>query len=121
MESKCDARAFRAASSGSGAIAAIAYIFALYLDEFVSLPHFSPALEKWPLVIPFLGTLFPLEHIGTKAAGGILIGGLTYLNIRGVKLGALVQSVSTSAKVLAISAASPQARRQTWRCHSPLN
>ena len=86
----------------TGSIAAIAYIFASYLSEFVPLPHLSPALEKFAVHIPYLGSLFPFQDFGIKAVAGILICGLTVLNIRGVKLGTLVQSISMSAKALAL-------------------
>jgi len=88
--------------AGSGAIAAIAYIFASYFGEFVNLPHLSPELEKWPLHLPLIGTLFPLADIGKKIVGSLLIAFLTLLNVRGVKIGATLQSISTSAKILAI-------------------
>lgn len=90
--------------AGSGAIAALAYIFATYLGEFVNLPHLSPSLEKWALPLPLIGTLYPLADLGTKVSGGLLIALLTLLNIMGVKTGATLQCVSTSAKVLAIFA-----------------
>ncbi|MBI3556924.1 MAG: amino acid permease [Deltaproteobacteria bacterium] len=88
--------------AGSGAIAALAFIFANYLGEFVTLPRLSPELEKLPVTIPFIGSFFPLADLGTKTAGALLIAVLTALNMRGVKLGALVQSVSTSSKILVI-------------------
>ena len=88
--------------AGSGAIAALAFLCASYLSEFIALPHLSRALEKWAVSIPFVGSIFPLADIGVKAIGSLLIIFLTTLNARGIKLGALVQSVSTSAKIMAI-------------------
>lgn len=90
--------------AGSGAIAAISFVAASYLGEFVHLPRFSPELEKWAFTIPHLGTLFPLADAGTKLVGAVIIIFLTWLNIRGVKLGATLQSFSTTAKILAIFA-----------------
>lgn len=90
--------------AGSGAIAALAFIFASFLSEFVPMPHLSEALEKWPVTIPYVGAIFPLADLGMKAVGAALILLLTFINIRGVRLGALVQSFSTSAKVVAILA-----------------
>jgi APA family basic amino acid/polyamine antiporter len=86
----------------TGSIAAIAYIFAAYLGEFVHLPHLPIAYEKIAFVIPYLGSLYPLQDFGVKAVAGTLICALTYLNIRGVKLGTLVQTISLSAKVIAL-------------------
>jgi APA family basic amino acid/polyamine antiporter len=88
--------------AGSGAIAAIAFMFAVYLGEFVQLPHLSPAWESVPLNIPLAGTLYPFKDFGVKMVGTALIVFLTVLNVRGVKLGARVQTLSTMAKVLAI-------------------
>ncbi|MEK7690057.1 MAG: amino acid permease, partial [Bdellovibrionota bacterium] len=88
--------------AGSGAIAAIAFIFASYAGEFFSLPRLSEAWEKWPLVIPYAGTLYPFADMGTKALGATLILTLTAINARGVSLGAGLQSISTTAKVLAL-------------------
>jgi len=88
--------------AGSGGIAALAFIFATYVSEFVWLPHLGPGLEKWALTIPYVGSIFPLADIGAKGVGILLIAFLTLLNIRGVKLGAFLQCVSTSAKVMAV-------------------
>lgn len=88
--------------AGSGAIAAIAIIFANYFGEFVSLPHLPPNWERLPVHIPLLGDIFPFADIGVKLIAGSIIILLTYVNIRGVKVGATLQTISTSAKVLAI-------------------
>jgi APA family basic amino acid/polyamine antiporter len=88
--------------AGSGAIAAIAFIFASYFQDFVTLPHLSPALEKYALHLPLLGDIFPLADLGTKAVAACVVILLTTLNVRGVKVGATLQSFSTTAKILAI-------------------
>ncbi|MEI8134919.1 MAG: amino acid permease [bacterium] len=88
--------------AGSGAIAAIAIIFAKYFGEFVALPHLSEAWEKISLHLPLLGDIFPFENIGGKSVAGLIIVFLTYINIRGVKLGATLQSISTTSKVIAL-------------------
>ncbi len=88
--------------AGSGAIAAISIIFATYFGEFVSLPHLSPDLENLPVTIPLLGNIYPFKDIGIKAVSAIAVLLLTYINIRGIKVGAILQTVSTSAKVVAI-------------------
>ncbi len=90
--------------AGSGAIAAIAIIFAYYLGEFVSLPHLPTQWEQLPVSIPLLGDIFPFKDIGAKCAGASAIILLTLINIRGVKIGATLQTISTSAKVIAIVA-----------------
>jgi len=88
--------------AGSGAIAAIAIIFAKYFGEFVTLPHLSEAWEKIPWHLPFLGDIFPFANMGGKTIAGVIIIILTYINIRGVKLGAMLQSISTTSKVIAL-------------------
>jgi APA family basic amino acid/polyamine antiporter len=88
--------------AGSGAIAAIAIIFAKYFGEFVSLPHLSETWEKIPWRIPYLGDIFPFANMGGKVIAGFVIVLLTIINIRGVKLGAYLQSFSTTAKVIAL-------------------
>jgi APA family basic amino acid/polyamine antiporter len=88
--------------AGSGAIAAISFIFAAYMQEFIPLPHLSKALEQTPLHLPLLGDIFPLADIGIKGVASIVVIVLTYLNVRGVKLGAMLQSISTTSKMLAI-------------------
>ena len=90
--------------AGSGAIAAIAIIFAYYFGEFVALPHLAANWEAMPLSIPLLGDIFPFKDIGAKCVGASIIIILTWVNIRGVKVGATLQTISTSAKVLAILA-----------------
>jgi APA family basic amino acid/polyamine antiporter len=88
--------------AGSGAIAAIAIIFAKYFGEFVTLPHLSESLEKIPWHLPLLGDIFPYANMGGKAVAACVIILLTAINIRGVKTGAYLQSISTTAKVVAL-------------------
>jgi APA family basic amino acid/polyamine antiporter len=96
--------------AGSGAIAAISFFFAQYLENFVALPHFSHALsrlglsEMTPWNLPLLGAIFPYQFLGRKLVAAGLVVFLTALNIRGVKLGGTLQSISTTAKLLAILA-----------------
>lgn len=88
--------------AGSGAIAAISFIFAGYLGELIPLWKTPKEWQDFALHIPYLGTLYPAADLGVKIVGSFLIVALTTLNVRGVKLGALVQSVSTTAKTLAL-------------------
>ncbi len=96
--------------AGSGAIAAISFFFAMYAENFVSLPHFTHALaaigvtEATPWNIPFLGAIFPYQFLGRKLVASFLVIFLTALNIRGVRLGGTLQSISTTMKMLAILA-----------------
>lgn len=88
--------------AGSGAIAAISFIFASYLGQFVHLPHLGQHYEDMPFHLPMLGDIFPLKDAGIKLVASALVIFLTALNIRGVKLGGTLQSISTTSKILAI-------------------
>ncbi|HEY3874575.1 MAG TPA: amino acid permease, partial [Candidatus Kapabacteria bacterium] len=96
--------------AGSGAIAAISFFFAQYFENFMPLPHFTRALtamgvtETTPWNIPLLGAIFPYQFLGRKLLGSCLVVLLTALNVRGVKLGGNLQSISTTLKMLAILA-----------------
>jgi APA family basic amino acid/polyamine antiporter len=90
--------------AGSGAIAAISFVFALYLGQFVHLPHLSEHYEQMPFHLPMLGDIFPFKDIGVKLVASGLVIILTALNIRGVKLGGTLQSISTTSKIIAILA-----------------
>ena len=96
--------------AGSGAIAAISFFFAQYFENFMPLPHFTHLLaaigvsESTPWNIPFLGSIFPYQFLGRKLLGSCLVVFLTALNVRGVKLGGTVQSISTTLKMVAIIA-----------------
>lgn len=89
---------------GSGASAALAFIFSSYLGEFIALPGFSPTLQAYAFHIPGLGDLYPFANGGEKAVGAVLIVFLTWLNARGIRFGAGLQSISTTLKVLALFA-----------------
>lgn len=88
--------------AGSGAVAGIAYIFALYVGEFIHLPHLASDLEAWKVHLPYLGDIFPLKDLGLKLVACSAVIFLTGLNIRGVKLGATFQSISTTIKVFVL-------------------
>jgi APA family basic amino acid/polyamine antiporter len=83
----------------TGSIAAVAYVFAEYGSQFVTLPEFSPSVAAWSFHLPFIGDVAPLREIGTKGLAAALIILLTVVNYIGVKLGGVVQNVFTIAKV----------------------
>src|SRR5206468_10374486 len=58
--------------AGSGAIAAIAIIFAKYFGEFITLPHLSEAWEKIPWHLPLLGDIFPFANMGGKTIAAVI-------------------------------------------------
>ena len=88
--------------SGTGGISAVAFVFGIYLDQFIPLPRLSPEWEQVPLYIPWLGSIFPFADMGIKVVGSVIMIGLTWLNVRGVKVSGTLQSFSTTAKILAL-------------------
>lgn len=84
----------------TGAIAAIAFVFAQYTGYFIPLPNFSPELEQsLCLTIPFIGKFYLLQNIGVKALAILLIVVVTFLNVRSVKASGAVQVFFTGLKV----------------------
>ncbi len=87
----------------TASIASIAFIFSQYSQTFITLPHFSEAIEhsvQWS--IPFVGHLYPLENAGVKSLTIVVILVLTWVNCRSVKAGGSVQVLFSAAKVLAL-------------------
>lgn len=87
----------------TAAVAAIAYVFAEYMQYFITLPRFSPETElSWRLHIPFVGSFFPLKQIGLKAMTLLLVIMLTWANAVSVKTGGRIQLVFSVAKIMAL-------------------
>jgi APA family basic amino acid/polyamine antiporter len=86
----------------SGSIAAIAYVFAEYAGELVTLPQFPDALAQWVVHVPGIGDVAPLRDIGAKGLAAALIVLLTAINYVGVRFGGLVQNIFTVTKVTAM-------------------
>jgi APA family basic amino acid/polyamine antiporter len=89
----------------TGGNASIAYVCSQYLNYFVELPRLSGVTEhalRWH--IPFVGDIFPLENIGTKAVTILIILFLTWLSYRSVMYGSKLQRVFTLLKAMAILA-----------------
>jgi APA family basic amino acid/polyamine antiporter len=85
-----------------GSIAAVAYVFAEYATQFVTLPEFSASVAAWSFHLPFIGDVTPLKEIGTKGLTAALILLLTAVNYVGVRFGGLVQNLFTIAKLAAM-------------------
>ncbi len=89
----------------SGSIASIAYVCAEYFDRLVILPRFAPEIEAQGIfTVPWLGTINTLGNAGVKILTLGIIGFLTVMNIRGVRIGGRIQVLFTSLKLLAIFA-----------------
>lgn len=85
-------------------VASIAYVFGTYVEYFISLPRFSPAVEKgWPLYIPLVGTMFPLENFGVKAVTIFIVMLLTWINYRSTRSAGNIQVVFTALKIAAMT------------------
>lgn len=87
----------------TAAIAAIAFVFAQYAEYFIALPRLPVSTEQsvqW--VIPFVGTIYPLQFIGVKLLAILVIVLITAINYASVKWGAGVQLFFTVVKVAAL-------------------
>ena len=87
----------------TGSIAAVAWVFAEYSSQFVTLP-FPPGFgTAWSIHLPFIGDIFPFADLGVKLIAGTLIVFLTIVNCLGVKFGGIVQNAFTIAKIAAMA------------------
>lgn len=83
--------------------ASIAYVFSQYTNYLIELPRLSADIEQsWSLHLPFIGTFFPLEHIGVKLLTIIVVLVFTGISYRSVQYGGKVQRLLTAVKALAI-------------------
>src|SRR3989440_1065356 len=57
----------------SGSIAAVAYVFAEYARQFVTLPEVSASIAAWTFHLPFIGDVAPLGDFGTKLLAAALV------------------------------------------------
>jgi basic amino acid/polyamine antiporter, APA family len=88
--------------NAAGSIAAIAVAFATYLGFF--LPWISPSRLIFRITFSVLGRPQSIDFGGVQAVAIAAIALLTWVNIRGVKLGGRVMTVFTAAKVAALLA-----------------
>lgn len=83
--------------------ASIAYVFSQYTGYLFDLPRFSIATEEsCTLSIPYIGTLFPLQHIGVKLLTIIVVLIFTIISYRSVHYSGMVQRMLTTLKAAAI-------------------
>jgi amino acid transporter len=88
--------------NAAGSIAAIAVAFATYLGTFI--PWISPARLFFRISFSVFGQPQTIDFGGIQATAIAAIGLLTWVNVRGVKLGGRVMSVFTAAKIVALLA-----------------
>lgn len=85
--------------TGSGAIAALAFIFSESVNTLV---HFPNPLDAWKDITIGGGTIAPFASSGIKLFAIVVIGLLTLINYRGVKQGGILNNIVTAAKILGI-------------------
>jgi APA family basic amino acid/polyamine antiporter len=79
----------------TASVAAIAFVCASYIGQFVPLPECPPDLvQRFALPLPGLGTLYPLKDLGIKAVAIFLVMGFSYINAKSLKAGGRFQQVS---------------------------
>ncbi len=81
--------------TGSGAIAALAFIFSQSVNTLVHFPDPLAAFKD----ISIGHFIFPFEDSGIKLFAIIVIALLTWLNTRGIKQGGIVNNIITAAKI----------------------
>jgi APA family basic amino acid/polyamine antiporter len=83
---------------GSASAAAIAYVFAESVNNLLPLPHF---LQPWEH-LNIGGVIYPFQNSGVKLFSIITIIGLTWVNIRGVVKGGILNDLTSALKILGI-------------------
>ena len=84
--------------AGSGAIAALAFIFSQSVNSLLEFPNPFAAYRD----VSIGGFIFPFADSGVKLFAIIVIAVLTGLNIRGLKPGAILNNIVTLAKISGI-------------------
>lgn len=83
--------------AGSGAIAAVGFIFSQSLNALIPLPNVFSSLQNVSI-----GFIYPFQNSGIKIMAILIIVLLTWYNYRGIKKGAGLNSVVTTAKIAGI-------------------
>ncbi len=83
---------------GTGAIAALAYIFSQSVDALVHFPILFPSLQN----ISIANFIYPFSGLSIKLLALTMIILLTWLNIRGVSYAGRLNNIVTGAKILGI-------------------
>ena len=87
----------------TASIAAIAFVCASYAGYFITLPHFTPAVEHSVILhIPMIGDILPLQNFGVKCLAISIILVLTLVNYLSVRSGNAVQFIATILKTAVI-------------------
>jgi len=83
---------------GTGAIAALAYIFSQSVDALIHFPILFPSLQN----ISIANFIYPFSGLSIKLLALSMIIFLTWINIRGVSYAGRLNNIVTGAKILGI-------------------
>jgi basic amino acid/polyamine antiporter, APA family len=83
---------------GTGAIAALAYIFSQSVDALIHFPILFPSLQN----ISIANFIYPFSGLSIKLLALSMIIFLTWLNIRGISYAGRLNNIVTGAKILGI-------------------
>ena len=83
---------------GSGAIAALSFVFAQSANTLIALPEPLSAFKDNGIG----DSVFPFADSGIKILGVLMVALLTWFNCRGIKRGGALSNVVTAAKILGI-------------------
>jgi len=90
----------------TGSQAAIAYVFAEYLNSYLHIGGLSETWANFQVYMPFVGMIKPFAEFGTKSIAIIVTLFITGVNYIGVFFGGVVQTVVTFVKIGSILALS---------------
>jgi APA family basic amino acid/polyamine antiporter len=90
----------------TGSQAAIAYVFAEYLNSYLHIGGLPPDFARFEVYMPFVGMITPFAEFGTKSIAITVTLFLTAVNYFGVFFGGIVQTVVTFVKIGSILALS---------------
>ncbi|MCA0390107.1 MAG: amino acid permease [Bacteroidetes bacterium] len=83
----------------TGSQAAIAYVFAEYLNSYLQIGGLSPSMAGFEVYMPFVGMIKPFAEFGTKSIAICVTLLLTGINYIGVFFGGIVQTIVTFVKI----------------------
>lgn len=83
----------------TGSQAAIAYVFAEYLQPFLQVPGLSDSIAGFKVYMPAVGWIQPFADFGTKSIAIVCLIFITGINYIGVVFGGTVNSIITIIKI----------------------
>lgn len=83
---------------GSGAIAALAFIFSQSVNSLLHLPDLTQSMKD----VSIGDFIYPFRDSGVKMLSVLMIGLLTWINYLGIKKGSLLNNIVTGAKISGI-------------------